>query len=143
MENFTPIEATIGGALIGLAAAIVLVLHGRICGISGIFGRLLGQPNTQTPWTLSFVIGLLLGGFAILLFDPGVMAMELDRSTAATAGAGLLVGLGTAMGSGCTSGHGVCGISRLSLRSIVSTCTFMATGGLAAFLVRTTMGGSV
>ena len=143
MENFTPVEATVGGALIGLAAAMVLALHGRICGISGIFGRLLGAPGAQTPWTLSFVIGLLLGGLAMLQFDSEVMALELERSTAATAAAGLLVGLGTAMGSGCTSGHGVCGISRFSLRSILATCTFMATGGLAALVVRAAMGGSV
>jgi uncharacterized membrane protein YedE/YeeE len=143
MENFTPIEATAGGALIGLAAALVLLLHGRICGISGIMGKLLAPPGGQTPWTLSFVIGLLLGGLLMFQLDPASMEMTLDRSPGALAGAGLLVGLGTAMGSGCTSGHGVCGLSRFSLRSLAATCTFMATGGIAAFVVRAVLGGSV
>jgi len=142
MENFTPVEATIGGALIGLAAAMVLLLHGRICGISGIFGTLLRRPGEQTSWTLSFVIGLLLGGVLMLQLDPSAMDIEITRSPAAVAVAGVLVGLGTAMGSGCTSGHGVCGLSRFSVRSLWATCTFMFTGGLSAFLVRVVLGGS-
>lgn len=143
MENFTPVESALGGALIGLAAAMIWLLQGRICGISGIFGRLLGTPGEQTNWTLSFVVGLLLGGAALYQFDPSTMAMTIDRSPTALAVAGLLVGLGTAMGNGCTSGHGVCGLSRFSKRSLVSTCTFMATGGLAAFVVRVFWGNSL
>ena len=143
MENFTPIEATIGGALIGLSASLVLLLHGRICGVSGIFGRLLSRPGAQTPWSLSFILGLVLGGLVMWQISPAYMEMTLDRSPLAVAAAGLLVGFGTAMGSGCTSGHGVCGLSRLSLRSLVATCTFMATGGLAALIVRVVLGGSI
>jgi uncharacterized membrane protein YedE/YeeE len=143
MENFTPIEATAGGALIGLAAAIVLLIHGRICGISGIFGTLLGPPGEQTPWTLSFVMGLLGGGLLMLQLDPASMEMSLDRSPMALGMAGLLVGVGTSMGSGCTSGHGICGLSRVSPRSLVATCTFMATGAMMAFLVRVFLGGTV
>ena len=143
MENFTPVESALGGVLIGLAAAMIWLVHGRICGISGIFGRLLGAPGEQTNWTLSFVIGLLLGGWGLYHLDPSTMAMTIDRSPAALAGAGLLVGLGTAMGNGCTSGHGVCGLSRLSKRSLVATCTFMATGGIAAFVVRVFLGNNI
>ena len=142
MENFTPVEATIGGALIGLAAALVLLIHGRICGISGIVGTLLRRPGEQTSWTASFVIGLLLGGALMLQLDSSAMDIEITRSPGAVAIAGLLVGLGTAMGSGCTSGHGVCGLSRLSMRSLWATCTFMFTGGLAAFVVRAFLGGT-
>ena len=143
MENFTPIESAMGGALIGLAAAMIWLLQGRICGISGIFGRLLGTPGEQTNWTFSFVVGLILGGILLYQLDPNTMAMTLDRSPVALAGAGLLVGLGTAMGNGCTSGHGVCGLSRVSKRSLVATCTFMTTGGIAAFVVRVFLGSSI
>ena len=143
MENFTPIESTIGGGLIGLSAAMVLLLQGRICGISGIFGTLVGKPSDQTRWTLAFVLGLLIGGTLLWKTNPSFMAMTLDRSVGSLVGAGLLVGLGTAIGNGCTSGHGVCGISRFSLRSIIATCTFMATGGIAVFVVSRFLGGSL
>ena len=143
MENFTPVESTLGGALIGLSAAMVLLLHGRICGISGILGTLLGKPNKQTRWTSSFILGLLVGGTLIWTINPNFMAMTLERSPGALVGAGLLVGLGTTIGNGCTSGHGVCGISRFSLRSIIATCTFMATGGMAVFFVSELLGGTL
>ncbi len=143
MENFTPVEALVGGGLIGLGAALLLALHGRICGVSGIFGNLLMAPRAQGYWGPSFILGLLLGGIAMVYWQPEVMATELQRSTASTVVAGLCVGFGAAMGGGCTSGHGVCGNARLSGRSMVATITFIITGAITVYIVRTTFGGSL
>ena len=127
--------AIAGGALIGVAASWLLLAKGRVAGISGIVGGLLSTPNEQTPWRLSFVLGLLTGGVLLVLSKPETIAAPADRSIAYVAAAGLLVGFGTRLGSGCTSGHGVCGLTRFSPRSLVATLTFMATGMATATLL--------
>lgn len=141
MENFTPIASTLGGVLIGLSAALVMLFQGRIAGISGIFGGLLAPRPGEIGWRLAFVGGLTLGGLGMALVHPAGFAVEVTRSPAAIVAAGLIVGFGTRLGSGCTSGHGVCGISRLSGRSITATVTFMGTGMLTATLITQVLGG--
>ena len=141
MESFTPLSSTLGGALIGLAAALMLFGLGRIAGISGIFGGLLLPKLGDVAWRLAFVLGLVLGGALMFQIAPALFAVRIDRSLATIVVAGLLVGVGTRMGNGCTSGHGVCGISRLSPRSLVATVTFMATGALTVFLALHVFGG--
>jgi uncharacterized membrane protein YedE/YeeE len=141
MEHFTPVLATVGGVLIGLAAALMLFGLGRIAGISGIFGGLLVRRLGDVAWRAAFVLGLVLGGLLMFQVAPSLFAITLDRSLLSVTAAGLLVGFGTRMGSGCTSGHGVCGLSRLSPRSLVATLTFMATGALTVFLTQHVFGG--
>lgn len=130
MENFTPVSALIGGALIGLGTLLLLVGLGRIAGISGITSALLFQKEDKL-WRLAFVLGLVAGPLLTTLFyqDFSYSTPELSPFTLA---AGMLVGLGTAWGSGCTSGHGVCGIGRFSPRSLAATMVFMLFGVLAA-----------
>jgi hypothetical protein len=140
--NFTPIASLAGGALIGAAATLLLWLDGRIAGISGIVGGLLPPQRSDAAWRVAFVAGLLGGGVVLRCVTPDAVAFTLSRSTATLIAAGLLVGFGTQLGSGCTSGHGVCGLSRGSRRSLVATLTFMATGALAAFAVRLLGGAS-
>ncbi|WXA86080.1 YeeE/YedE family protein [Pendulispora rubella] len=135
MTNFTPWTALVGGALIGLSASILLLLNGRIAGISGIVGGLLRPVHDETSWRVWFLVGLLTGGLALSLLHPAALGATPVPMAWAVAG-GLLVGFGTRLGNGCTSGHGVCGLSRLSVRSLVATLTFMATGALATYLVR-------
>ena len=118
----------LGGVLIGLSAAWLLMSHGRIAGISGILGGLLEEGNASSSWRLLFLIGLLGGGALLATQAPEYIVAPEGRSSAAIVIAGLLVGYGTRMGSGCTSGHGVCGLARFSKRSLVATMTFMATG---------------
>ncbi len=141
MEHFTPLASLLGGALIGLAASLLLLADGRIAGISGIVGGLLTPTAGDTAWRALFVAGMLLGGFGLRYADPALVRMDLDRSVSALVAAGLLVGFGTRLGNGCTSGHGVCGISRGSARSIVATVTFMTTGILTAWVVGSVFGG--
>lgn len=143
MTEFTPVLSTLGGVLIGLSAAMVMLFQGRIAGISGIFGGLLRRDSGDTRWRLAFVLGLLVGGLGLSLAVPSFFAVEIHRSPLALVLAGLCVGFGTRMGGGCTSGHGVCGISRFSRRSIVATVTFMAVGGLTALVVTQMFGGQI
>ncbi len=145
MDTSTWLMPLIGGALIGLSAALMMFLHGRIAGISGIFGGLItgDAQGEDRPWRLAFTGGLLAGGALWLALDPGQFAMTLDRSLGAIAVAGLLVGFGTRMGNGCTSGHGVCGLTRLSRRSMVATGVFMTTGALAVLVVQRGFGGAI
>jgi len=131
---FTPGPALLGGVLIGLASALLLLANGRIAGISSILGRAL--PVDEGGWRLAFLAGLLVGGLALTTILPDALAGVSVRSPAGTAVAGLLVGVGTQLGSGCTSGHGVCGIGRGSVRSLLATITFIATGMLAVGLAR-------
>jgi uncharacterized protein len=133
--HFTPWASLAGGVLIGLAAAMLVLLNGRIAGISGIVGGLLRPRRAEFGWRLAFVLGLFAAPFAILLFGQAA-APRIDARIGTLIVAGLLVGLGTSYGSGCTSGHGVCGLSRLSPRSLVATLAFMAAGMLTVFLVR-------
>lgn len=143
MENFTPLSSAIGGVLIGLSAAALMVFNGRIAGISGITAGLLTPTRGDLLWRALFALGLVAGGAAFFLAHPGAFAVTIDRSAPALIVAGLLVGIGTRLGSGCTSGHGVCGMSRFSRRSISATLTFIATGALTVWLVRSAFGGAL
>lgn len=139
MENFTPVSGLIGGLLIGASAALFLLLNGRIAGISGILGGALEQASADGAWRYAFLAGLVAAPAAWAAFVP--VTVEIEASTPLLIAAGLLVGFGTRLGSGCTSGHGVCGISRLSTRSIIATVTFMAFGFLTVFVMRHAIGG--
>jgi uncharacterized membrane protein YedE/YeeE len=142
MDNFTPVSSLLGGMLIGLSAALVLLGLGRIAGISGIFGGLLVPRAGDIGWRATFIAGLLAGGLVMSVVRPELFAVTTGRSLLAVAVAGLFVGVGTRMGNGCTSGHGVCGISRGSPRSLAATMVFMATGILTVFLVQHVFGGN-
>lgn len=133
--NFTPWASLAGGMLIGLAAAMFILLNGRIAGISGIVGGLLRPAKGDVFWRVAFIAGLVL---APLLYQSAftLPAVEVKASVAVLIAAGLLVGVGTRYGSGCTSGHGVCGLGRRSPRSLVATLAFMASGFLTVFIVR-------
>lgn len=133
--HFTPSVSLAGGLLLGLAAAAFILFNGRILGISGIVGGLLRPKAGDTSWRLSFIAGLLVAPAVWALFAAPVVP-RIDAGPALLVVAGLMVGWGTRYGSGCTSGHGVCGLARLSPRSLVATAAFMATGFLAVFAVR-------
>ena len=139
MQNFTPISALIGGALIGLASAWLLALNGRIAGISGILHGMVAAPRAEGRWRLAFVAGLIAAGFTWQAY-AGPVAVREGFPLGWAAAAGLLVGFGTRMGGGCTSGHGVCGLGRLAARSLVAVITFMAAGMVATFVVRHLLG---
>ena len=135
--HFTPWTALTGGILLGIASAAFILLNGRVLGISGIVGGLLAPRRADIGWRLSFLLGLLLAPTALTLLAPGLIrAPRIDAGTLTLIAAGLLVGFGTRYGSGCTSGHGVCGLSRLSPRSLVATLTFMAAGFATVFVIR-------
>lgn len=130
------IYALVGGAIIGFAVTIMLLFNGRVTGISEIVNGMLKPTAGDFLWRFTFVLGLFIGGLILKVIRPEAFSGSLNNSTATVVIAGLLVGFGTIMGSGCTSGHGVCGISRLSVRSIVSTMTFIAAGVLAVVIFR-------
>jgi uncharacterized membrane protein YedE/YeeE len=125
MANFTPLSAAIGGGLIGLSAVLLMLLTGRIAGISGIFGGLLSFKSDDRDWRIAFIAGLILAPLIAGWIGHAMPTPKLPASWTVIIGAGLLVGFGTRLGSGCTSGHGICGIARLSSRSIVATIVFM------------------
>ena len=139
--NFTPIPALIGGALIGLSAGLALFLLGKVAGISGILGSLFVKDPQALKWRVGFTLGLVLGGVALFLSMPTAFAMEIERAPLTLVVAGLMVGIGTALGSGCTSGHGICGIGRFSMCSIIATITFMGVGMLTAAIITHIFGG--
>jgi uncharacterized protein len=130
----TWILALAGGLLIGIASAFLLLVHGRIAGISGITGSLLQASTHDRGWRLAFLAGMLAAGLVAGIAVPSAVGASV-RALPLVVVAGLLVGYGTRLGSGCTSGHGVCGISRFSARSLVAVLTFMTTGGLTAMLL--------
>lgn len=132
MDDFTPISGLIGGLLIGLAVALTLLLNGRIAGISGIVGGLVNPKAGDTGWRVAFVIGLPLGALGYILVAGG--PTEVLASPPAILIGGLLVGFGTRMGSGCTSGHGLCGLALFSWRSVVATAVFFVVAMLTVFL---------
>lgn len=134
MEDFTPVSGLVGGMLIGLASVMLLWLNGRIAGISGIVGGMLSERGSELGWRVMFVAGLLIGAFGYTLYAGG-LTVSVSASIPVLVVAGLLVGFGTRLGSGCTSGHGVCGIGRLSKRSMVATGTFMAVAAVTVFFV--------
>ncbi|TMS59167.1 YeeE/YedE family protein [Imbroritus primus] len=140
--NFTPWTALAGGLLIGLAAALFLLVNGRIAGISGILGGLLRAPAGDRRWRVAFLLGLLAAPFAWRLFAAMPEAV-IEAGPLQLIVAGLLVGYGTQLGSGCTSGHGVCGVSRASPRSLAATLLFMAAGFVTVYVVRHVLGGAV
>jgi uncharacterized membrane protein YedE/YeeE len=137
--HFTPWTSLAGGLLLGLAAALFILLNGRILGISGIVGGLLRPTRGDTGWRLSFVLGMLVAPL-IYLLAAGPIEARIDAGWSVIVIAGLMVGIGTRYGSGCTSGHGVCGLSRLSPRSLVATLAFMGAGFLTVFAVRHVLG---
>ena len=132
---FTPVSALIGGAVIGIAAAILALFNGRVAGISGIIGALLRPAFPDLTWRAAFIAGLLLAPVAYAVFRA-LPAMTIDAGYPTLIIAGLLVGVGTRYAAGCTSGHGVCGLSRVSPRSIVATLTFMGAGFVTVYLMR-------
>jgi uncharacterized protein len=129
--------ALAGGALIGLAASLLLLLNGRVMGITGIVAGLAGR---DASWRALFVCGMILGAVAVVHLVPGSMDVGVRLPPAALIAGGLLVGFGTRLANGCTSGHGVCGVARLSKRSMVATAVFMSTGALTVFLARHVVG---
>lgn len=136
MTEFTPLSATLGGLLIGGAAGLLLLASGRIAGIAGILAQALWPAAGEArDWRIAFVAGLPLGA-AIVAALRGPLAVQIDTSPTLLVAAGLLVGFGTRLGNGCTSGHGVCGMSRGAPRSIVATLVFMATAAVTVFVVR-------
>ena len=133
--HFTPASALIGGAIIGLSATILVLVNGRIAGISGILGGLLKASAEDAKWRVAFIAGLLLSPLVMGLV-AAMPEVNIQASYPVLVVAGLIVGLGTRYGSGCTSGHGVCGLSRLSPRSLVATLAFMGAGFMTVFIVR-------
>ena len=136
--HFTPWASLIGGIVLGLASAIFILFNGRILGISGILGGLMSPRAGDIGWRVSFFLGMAAAPTVFALLAPAglLSAPRIDASYGLIVVAGLLVGLGTRYGSGCTSGHGVCGLSRLSPRSLVATLTFMGAGFATVFVVR-------
>lgn len=134
-NHFTPLTALAGGVLIGIAAAMFVLLNGRMAGISGVLGGLLRPVKGDSAWRIAFVLGLVGAPLVYLLFAT-LPKPQIDAGYGALILAGLLVGIGTRYGSGCTSGHGVCGLSRLSPRSLVATAAFMGAGFVTVFVTR-------
>ena len=141
MENFTPVSASIGGALIGLSAVILMGMNGRIAGISGVFSGIVFAEKGDKLWRALFVIGLILGPVVYALIKGEAPTFELSAGLPLIIIGGLLVGFGTRLGSGCTSGHGVCGLSRLSPRSMASVALFMGAGMATVAIARLVFGG--
>ena len=143
MENFTPLSATIGGILIGLAATMLLLTQGRIAGISNIVGDLLETNEDDRLWRILFIAGLIVGSSTYVFFGENISDINMNPFQLNDKNhmffmilGGLLVGFGSQIGSGCTSGHGVCGLGWFSMRSLTATITFMVTAGITVFVVR-------
>ncbi len=132
--NVSFVNGLIGGMLIGVAAVVMYWFNGRIMGVSGIVSRVLNKPNQDYWWRLAFIFGLILGGFVYQMKYPVIVVINASGVNLIIAG--LLVGFGTVIGNGCTSGHGICGVARLSKRSIVATVVFMAAGILTVWIKR-------
>jgi uncharacterized membrane protein YedE/YeeE len=131
-----------GGILMGLGCTVLLLFNGRILGVSGLLGGALSR-GTDTGWRRAFIGGMLVAAGIALFLSPLSFAIDFDRSFGANLLGAILVGAGTQLGSGCTSGHGICGIGRLSVRSLSATVTFMMGGALSVFVIRTLFGGGV
>ena len=141
MANFTPISAAIGGALIGLAAVLLMLCNGRVAGITGIAAGLLDPAGGDHGWRAAFIVGLIAAPLSARLVGYATSAPQMPSNMIIIAVAGLLVGFGTRLGNGCTSGHGICGIARLSARSIAATVIFMAAAIVVVALSRHSIGG--
>jgi len=142
MHNFTPLASLIGGMMIGLSASMLMLFNGRIAGISGIVAGALRPERGEWGWRICFIAGLVGAGAIARIISPASLAIGISRSLWMFLLAGLLVGLGTRLGSGCTSGHGVCGLSRGSMRSLAATLTFMAAGVLTVYLTTHVFGAN-
>jgi len=143
MENFTPLSSAVGGILIGLAATMLLLNQGRIAGISNIVGGLFGTSENERLWRLLFLAGLIIGSLVYVFFSEQAPKINMNPFQLSDNNqilfmilGGLLVGLGSQIGSGCTSGHGVCGLGRFSMRSLIAVITFMLTAGVTVFVIR-------
>ncbi len=134
-SHFTPQSALLGGLMIGLACALLWLFNGRIAGVIGITAGTFTSSNQERNWRLAFILGLVLSSWLWLLVAP-LPVVEVSSNYGLLAAAGLLVGIGARLGSGCTSGHGVCGLARLSVRSLVATLTFMGVAVITVFIVR-------
>jgi uncharacterized membrane protein YedE/YeeE len=141
MTNFTPVSAGIGGGLIGLSAVLLMLLTGRIAGISGIFAGCLGFETSDKGWRVAFIAGLILAPLIAGWAGYPLPSPQMPASWAVVVAAGLLVGFGTRLGGGCTSGHGICGIARLSGRSIAATAIFIFTAIVVVALIRHVLAG--
>lgn len=141
MVNFTPVSAAIGGVLIGLSAVLLMLSTGRIAGIAGIFGGLLNLRSGDRDWRVAFIAGLILAPIVAGWIGYGMAQPKLPSSWAVIVAAGLLVGFGTRLGGGCTSGHGICGMARLSPRSIAATLVFMVTAVITVAVTHHLLGG--
>ena len=141
MANFTPVSAAIGGGLIGLAAALLMLFTGRIAGISGILAGCLASGTRDKGWRIAFIAGLVLAPLTASVVGYSVPSPQMPASWGMIVVAGLLVGFGTRLSGGCTSGHGVCGIARLSARSVTATAVFMGTAVVVVALSRHVLGG--
>jgi uncharacterized protein len=141
MANFTPISAAIGGALIGLSAVLLMLLNGRIAGVTGVFAGLIDPTGTDRAWRATFIAGLIVAPLSAALVGFTLPMPQMPTSLIVVAAGGLLVGFGTRLSNGCTSGHGVCGIARLSPRSITATAIFMAAAIVVVALTRHVFGG--
>ena len=141
MANFTPISAAIGGVLIGVSAVLLMLLTGRIAGISGIFSGLLNLRGEDKGWRIAFIAGLILAPIIAGWIGYGMASPRLPANWVIITAAGLLVGFGTRLGGGCTSGHGICGIGRLSMRSIAATIVFMTTAVITVAITHHVPGG--
>ena len=140
MENFTPLNAVLGGLLIGVAATLMLWTSGRIAGISGILTGVLLPNKAETPWKAIFLAGLLLGPIGTILISGRELDISVQATPLLSIIAGLLVGFGTRLGSGCTSGHGICGIARFSRRSFLATAVFMGCAIVTVFITKHVLG---
>ncbi|WP_114689631.1 YeeE/YedE family protein [Polynucleobacter necessarius] len=138
--SFTPIPSLLGGMILGVAAALYVLLHGRILGVSGIIAGLLHPKLSDSAWRISLVLGLISASFLAALCFGIFPVVEIESDWLAIVIAGLLVGFGAHYGSGCTSGHGICGLARLSPRSLVATLSFMGAGFLTVFVLRHLIG---
>lgn len=137
------LSAFVGGSLIGLASVLMLLFNGKILGVSGIVGRIFQKRSKEQNGCFAFLIGLFAGGGILKAILPSAFSFSLSRSLYALALAGLMVGYGTRLGNGCTSGHGICGVSRLSPRSLVATLTFMGVGAAVVYIINHFLGGRV
>ena len=143
MQNFSPVESLVGGIVIGIAALVLLRFYKRIAGISGIFGGLFPFDTGETLWRLVFLAGLMTGGVVLSFLHSDAVDFKLTYSNPALILAGLLVGVGSRMGNGCTSGHGICGLGRLAPRSMAAVLTFMVTGIFTAVVVQQLFSGAI
>ncbi len=134
MLDVIPWESLFGGILLGVSATLLLLVNGKVAGISGIMNGIMAPKKGDFSWRLLFAVGMVAGGFISVLLLGVAVPSTANLSFGLVLAAGLLVGIGTRLGNGCTSGHGICGIGRLSKRSIVATCVFMAVAGLTVFV---------